>query len=276
MALDNGLSSDICTVINSSLGNGLSVNWPDARNQVQTLLTMMQSILCASNAGVVPSGTARYQFVQIGFPDGVPTPAAAPVLFVQEGIRVWTAANTGSNDLGVNPAVLGTGTAWQLVGSGTEAIGTIKPWPGLSATVPPGWFECYGQEVSQTTYSALYSVLGNAWGSAGAGNFKLPDMRYRTWIGTDNMGGSAAGRGTQGTPNTLGSTIGAEKHQLTVAELASHVHQTYTGAGSTNSGFGSANRTTPLGNAEMQSAGGDIPHNNMQPSALGLWIIKYA
>lgn len=57
----------------------------------------------------------------------------------------------------------------------------------------------------------------------------LPDARGRSLHGLDDMGGSSAARltgGTFGTGDgiTLGSTIGAATHTLTIAQLAAHDH----------------------------------------------------
>lgn len=63
------------------------------------------------------------------------------------------------------------------------------------ATAPAGWLLCYGQAVSRTTYSALFAVIGTAYGAGdGSSTFSLPDLRGRVPAGRDNMGGSAASR----------------------------------------------------------------------------------
>jgi microcystin-dependent protein len=45
---------------------------------------------------------------------------------------------------------------------------------------PYAWLYCDGSEVSQELYPALYDFLGETWGSAGEGYFKLPDLRNRS------------------------------------------------------------------------------------------------
>lgn len=72
------------------------------------------------------------------------------------------------------------------------------------STVPPGYVSANGDIVSQTTYAALYAALGGGaisthWDQtgAGAGQFKLPDLRGRVPLG---LSGSHA----------VGSTGGAE------------------------------------------------------------------
>jgi microcystin-dependent protein len=88
-------------------------------------------------------------------------------------------------------------------------VGTVLDYAGTAA--PTYWLLCYGQEVSQTTYAALYAVLSTTFntGGEGAGNFRLPDMRGRMAAGQDDMGGSSANRLTGITNGVNGDTLGA-------------------------------------------------------------------
>jgi microcystin-dependent protein len=88
-------------------------------------------------------------------------------------------------------------------------VGTVLDYAGTAA--PTYWLLCYGQEVSQTTYAALYAVLSTTFntGGEGAGNFRLPDMRGRVVAGQDDMGGSSANRLTGLTDGVNGDTLGA-------------------------------------------------------------------
>lgn len=55
-------------------------------------------------------------------------------------------------------------------------IGTISPFGG--SAIPSGYLLCNGQEVSRTTYAALFAVIGVAFGSGdGSTTFNLPDLR---------------------------------------------------------------------------------------------------
>ena len=67
-------------------------------------------------------------------------------------------------------------------------IGTILSY---SATTPPvGFLVCDGSEVSKTTYSDLYSVIGDTYGTAtDTSKFKLPNAKGRVLQGADgNLG----------------------------------------------------------------------------------------
>jgi microcystin-dependent protein len=88
-------------------------------------------------------------------------------------------------------------------------VGAVLDYAGAAA--PTYWLLCYGQEVSQATYAALYAVLSTTFntGGEGAGNFRLPDMRGRVAAGQDDMGGSSANRLTGLTDGVNGDTFGA-------------------------------------------------------------------
>ena len=67
--------------------------------------------------------------------------------------------------------------------------GVVSPYAGTSA--PSGYLLCYGQEVSRSTYSALFSAISTTYGSGdGSSTFNLPDLRGRAVAGQDDMGGS--------------------------------------------------------------------------------------
>lgn len=103
-------------------------------------------------------------------------------------------------------------------------VGSIMDFAGSSA--PSGWLLCYGQEVSRTTYAALFAIISTTYGSGDASTtFNLPDCRGRVRAGKDNMGGSAASRLTSAvTGSTLGAVGGTDTHTLTSTEIPSHTH----------------------------------------------------
>ncbi len=106
-------------------------------------------------------------------------------------------------------------------------IGAIQDFAGSSA--PSGWYLCYGQNVSRTTYAALFAIIGTTYGAGdGLTTFGLPDCRGRATFGQDNMGGTPANRITVAGGNfdgtVLGGTGGQQNQTLTTAQLASHAH----------------------------------------------------
>jgi microcystin-dependent protein len=143
-------------------------------------------------------------------------------------------------------------------------IGTILP---LAGTIPSGsnLLPCNGASYLRAAYPELFAAIGTTWGAPDGSHFNVPDLRGRALIG-DGTGSGLSER-------ILGDELGEETHQLTVAELASHAH--------------SEGTTVPLpvvvvpadGVAAVGAAGttgstgGDVAHNNMQPSAVVVWGI---
>lgn len=79
-----------------------------------------------------------------------------------------------------------------------------------------GWFLCDGRSLSRTTHTALFDIIGTAFGTDSEETFKLPDYRGRV------MGAIGTGLGL--TPRELGSCVGAERHTLSASEMPSHTH----------------------------------------------------
>jgi microcystin-dependent protein len=159
-------------------------------------------------------------------------------------------------------------------------IGTIIAFAGSSGLpVSDLWLECNNQAVSRVTYANLFANIGTAYGSGdGTTTFNVPDLRGRVavGIGSDN---STNGRVTTNTaPNIiLGGYFGEERHQLTIAETASHQHQLNClkdSGGGTAPLWSSGLRGTSLGGFPTQPIGGDQPHNNMQPSIFMRYYIR--
>jgi microcystin-dependent protein len=96
---------------------------------------------------------------------------------------------------------------------GLLPVGSITLWAGSSGSVPTGYLVCNGQNVSQATYNALYSLIGNAYNSGGtpAGYFSLPNFTDRFPVG-------AGGSISSGIGGTGGSTT------ITVSQMPSHSH----------------------------------------------------
>jgi microcystin-dependent protein len=181
-------------------------------------------------------------------------------------------------------------------------VGIIAPFGGPNT--PAGWFTCDGSAVSRTTYSALFSAIGTYWGGGdGVTTFNLPDLRGRGPIGYAPSGASGI------TARAFATRGGEETHLLSVAELASHGHGVNDGGhnhalhdpghthtyvnpiGGSNaqpgsgqySAVGTANTSASgtnismdpaIANISIQSTGSNSGHNNMQPFAVVLYIIK--
>ena len=153
--------------------------------------------------------------------------------------------------------------------------GSIVPWGGTSA--PTGWLECDGSAVSRTTYSALFTAIGTTYGSGdGSTTFNVPDIRGRTVCGKDNMGGSSADRVTDANADSLGGSLGAETHTLTIAEMPLHNHYIVSKNSGTVGNLGVALCAAEASDDTITSndRGGGGSHNNCQPSLTMAYIIK--
>ena len=123
-------------------------------------------------------------------------------------------------------------------------VGCIFPFAGLATALPRGYFLCDGAEVSASTYSGLFSVIGYTYKAVGAlqgaGTFALPDLRGRFALGRDNMNNNlqvntpagvpiytvsaTAGRVTNEFAKNLGGTAGQESVTLLTKNIPEHTH----------------------------------------------------
>jgi microcystin-dependent protein len=175
-------------------------------------------------------------------------------------------------------------TAAKLAVGAAFVAGMVMPFAGSSA--PSGWLLAYGQDVSRTTYSDLFSAIGTTYGSGdGSTTFTLPDLRGRTVAGQDDMGGTSADRLTDQTGglngDTLGATGGSETHTLTEAQLPAHSHSLGTNGrvqvGNDNGTAYSGKWVSGSGSTitySTEDTGSDTAHNNVQPTIILNYIIK--
>jgi microcystin-dependent protein len=137
---------------------------------------------------------------------------------------------------------------------------------------PKGWAFCDGQLLPISQNTALFSLLGTTYGGDGKSNFALP-----------NMQGNAPmhpGQGPGLSLHDLGETGGSVTVTLLESEIPSHTHalmassQDGTDQQPANellaSGIGLAQYAPPSALADLNAvaitpAGGNQPHNNLQP-----------
>ena len=139
---------------------------------------------------------------------------------------------------------------------------------------PKGWAWCDGQLLPLSQNTALFSLLGTTYGGNGKSNFALPDLQGRAPM--------HPGQGPGLSLHDLGETGGSETVTLLESEIPSHSHtaravsdpadlQAPTPARALGrSGNGFAYFPPPPVNATLAPetlppAGGDQPHNNLQP-----------
>lgn len=151
-------------------------------------------------------------------------------------------------------------------------LGGIVQFSGTTA--PNGWLICDGSEVSRETYSDLFAIIGTTYGAGDESTtFNLPNLKGRVPVGYDS---------TQTEFDNLGETGGEKKHTLTVNEMPSHNHQTYVNYNTGTSGSSSyypvdliTTASNYVDNNVCEYAGGNQPHNILQPYIVLNYIIKY-
>ena len=118
----------------------------------------------------------------------------------------------------------------------------------------------------------LYSIMWPLPGSIIEGGVKTdPNLDFNNglFLTLPPMVGRAlgsAGSGSGLTLRTLGSITGAETHQLTISEMPSHTHNMPSDSEAQLGGSQRKISVDPVQNTSTGSAGGDVPHNNMQPT----------
>jgi microcystin-dependent protein len=139
---------------------------------------------------------------------------------------------------------------------------------------PKGWAWCDGQLLPLSQNTALFSLLGTTYGGDGKSTFALPDLEGRAPM--------HPGQGPGLSLHDLGETGGSETVTLLESEIPAHNHGLMSSAsfnGSDNSPIGNVLAKAAAGlNAyaapgalvmmapeSLAPAGGDQPHNNMQP-----------
>lgn len=135
---------------------------------------------------------------------------------------------------------------------------------------PRGWAWCDGQLLPLSQNTALFSLLGTTYGGNGKSNFALPDLQGRAPM--------HPGQGPGLSLHDLGETGGSETVTLLESEIPSHGHGVRVSAEDGNSrnpggsyfGLGNNIYAPPTNLVSMAPealppAGGDQPHNNLQP-----------
>jgi microcystin-dependent protein len=146
---------------------------------------------------------------------------------------------------------------------------------------PRGNALCNGQLLAIAQNTALFSLLGTTYGGNGQTTFALPNLQGRTpmhW-----------GQGPGLSSYVLGEQAGTEGISLIINEMASHTHSAMSvpapgnqygpangvwaqDAGNNNF-YGAAASQVPLNPGCITVTGGNLPHNNLQPSLVINFII---
>lgn len=151
--------------------------------------------------------------------------------------------------------------------NGSVPIGGMVDYAG-SSDPNSQWLFCDGRALSRSTYAALFSAIGTAYGAGdGTTTFNIPDYAGRVSVAPDDMGRGDMGRLSAN--QIRGAVGGEEKHALTLLELPSG-----TLVGFTN-GVGYDQFTSAAGGTNVRVTSNAAPgHNNMQPFLVSPKIIR--
>ncbi|PXW72740.1 microcystin-dependent protein [Loktanella sp. PT4BL] len=149
---------------------------------------------------------------------------------------------------------------------------------------PRGWAFCDGQLLPISSNSALFSIIGTAFGGDGRTTFALPDLRGRVPM--------HAGTGPGLSPRRIGESIGVEDVALVASQMPSHSHEMLVASAAAannraaDDAIGRSDiyvnndpsdpTTQPsivLNSRTIGSAGGSQRHENMQPTLCINYII---
>lgn len=137
---------------------------------------------------------------------------------------------------------------------------------------PTGWAWCDGQLLPLSQNTALFSLLGTTYGGNGKSNFALPDLQGRAPM--------HPGQGPGLSLHDLGETGGSETVSLLESEIPAHAHQlraslnpadgpnpagAYVAAPGNDNIYVASGSLVSMAPESLAPAGGDQPHNNLQP-----------
>jgi len=114
--------------------------------------------------------------------------------------------------------------------------GLIIPWTTSSA--PTGFLECDGSNVSRSTYSVLFGVIGTTYGAGdGASTFGLPDFQDNCCLSKSPTKALASTGGANTVTSTGNITGNLGNTTISAPTMASHTHPFTAGSNSnTNNG----------------------------------------
>lgn len=165
-------------------------------------------------------------------------------------------------------------------------LGEIRPF--AFGFAPRGWRACDGAMLQVRDNTALFSLLGTAFGGDGRQTFALPDLRGRAIVGATALSDPAD------VNYAIGQSVGTETVTLSTEQMPSHSHDVrvattsdnqalprgsyfapvkQSGTASTVPIYGPA--STPLVALRGDTVGtvGQPSHNNMQPFGVVTYCI---
>jgi len=137
---------------------------------------------------------------------------------------------------------------------------------------PKGWAFCDGQLLPISQNTALFSLLGTTYGGDGKSTFALPDLQGRAPMQPDQGPGLSL--------RSLGEAGGSETVTLQQSEMPAHGHTANASlmdatdrvptnqlpaSGVAVGMYAAPGPVVAMSPGAVAPAGGDQPHNNLQP-----------
>ena len=147
-------------------------------------------------------------------------------------------------------------------------VGFIEMYGGSSA--PTGYLLCDGAAVSRTTYSALFAIIGVAFGPGDSvTTFNVPDIRGRTAFGVGTSSEAYA-------PTVaLGQKFGAGGAMMTLDMLVAHTHTTTTKSAFYGTAGANPIWANEVGSTTGSTGNGAAPILSIPPTQGVNYIIKF-
>jgi microcystin-dependent protein len=143
---------------------------------------------------------------------------------------------------------------------------------------PRGWQLCNGQTLPISQYSALFALLGTTYGGNGTSTFQLPNLQGQVPIHQGTGGGGTYVQGeASGAPSVtlLSNNMPTHSHLVNAVTGAAGAANTpagnYPAQATINpttthvETYSSATQNATMNPNMVATAGGNVPHNNMQP-----------
>jgi microcystin-dependent protein len=223
----NGVSDqarNAVLVLGGTLGSAANLVVPTSNKfyAVRNATTGGYTVTVKTSAG---TGVALANgFTQLMYCDGTNVVLASIPVNATNG----NASVTGTLAVASNATV---GGDLAVTGSITQGGGLVMPTGAMleygGSAAPTGWLLCDGTAVSRTTYSALFAVLGTAYGAGdGSTTFNLPDRRGKFGIGVNGTytRGSSGGSTTTSSAGSHDHTGNAGATTLSTSQIPAHTH----------------------------------------------------
>ena len=218
------------------------------------------------------SGTGSRAYANVSCIRG--TPAGSPT--TPGPLAVWSAYallhefQLPANATAITDTILDAGTDRRTASyspMGSVPRGSIQMYAG--ATVPSGWLACDGSTVSRSTYASLFAAIGTTWGVGdGSTTFDVPTSAavHRSVPGP--VAGSRLARWRNG---RRGDAPVDDGRDALASARSARGRPEHLRLGRRRRHRGQPDRCRP----EDQATGDGGAHNNMQPSAVVTYIIRY-